>query len=112
MVSRTIVAFVLVSAVMVLCAGCPQEQAPATQKAVAKPAEHQYVYTVKAGETTLQAVAKKVYGDDKNWKMIADANPKADPSKLTVGQTLVVPPMIAKTGEMVPPAGCDRKKVY
>ncbi len=47
-------------------------------------------YTVKKGDT-LYGIAKQKYGDGKQWKKIAAANPGVTASNLKVGQTLVIP---------------------
>ena len=47
-------------------------------------------YTVKKGDT-LYSIAKSRYGDGKQWQRITAANPGLEPSKLRVGQTIVVP---------------------
>jgi LysM repeat protein len=49
-------------------------------------------YTVQSGDT-LVSISRKFYKSPKRWKEILAANKKsvADPKKLTVGQTLVIP---------------------
>jgi 5'-nucleotidase len=47
-------------------------------------------HTVRKGET-LFSIAKATYGDGKAWKRIVSANPGVTPSKLKVGQVLVLP---------------------
>jgi nucleoid-associated protein YgaU len=47
-------------------------------------------HVVKHGET-LYSIAKKSYGDGKQWERIAEANPGISPTSLKVGQTLVIP---------------------
>lgn len=49
-------------------------------------------YVVQKGDT-LAKIAKKVYGSEKRWKAIWDANRRSvpDPNKLKVGQKLVIP---------------------
>jgi 5'-nucleotidase / UDP-sugar diphosphatase len=47
-------------------------------------------YTVQHGDT-LYHIALKHYGDGKQWKKIAAANPGVDATHLKVGQTLVLP---------------------
>lgn len=51
-----------------------------------------HAYVVREGDTNFQAVAKKIYGDSRNWKAIAKANPKVDGDKLRPGQVILVPP--------------------
>jgi nucleoid-associated protein YgaU len=47
-------------------------------------------YVVKHGDT-LYGIARKAYGDGKQWQRIADANPGLSPQALKVGQTINVP---------------------
>lgn len=47
-------------------------------------------YTVKKGDT-LYGIARQKYGDGKQWKKIAAANPGVTANSLKVGQTLVIP---------------------
>ena len=70
----------------------------------------EYVYTVQEGETGW-TVAEKVYGDERYWDYIADANPGVDVESLAAGQQLIVP-TFEEGGEVTVPVGCDRKNVY
>ena len=47
-------------------------------------------YTVKRGDT-LYSIARKSYGDGKQWQKIAAANPGLRPESLKVGQTITIP---------------------
>jgi 5'-nucleotidase len=47
-------------------------------------------YTVKRGDT-LYSIARKSYGDGKQWQKIAAANPGLRPESLKVGQTIQIP---------------------
>ena len=47
-------------------------------------------YTVKHGDT-LYRIAKQHYGDGKQWRQIADANPGLTAATLQAGQKLVLP---------------------
>jgi 5'-nucleotidase / UDP-sugar diphosphatase len=47
-------------------------------------------YTVQRGDT-LWSIANRVYRNGQRWKDIAAANSINDPTKLRVGQTLVLP---------------------
>jgi len=47
-------------------------------------------YTIKAGDT-LYRIAATHYGTGRDWKKIVEANPGIDPSRLRVGQTIVLP---------------------
>jgi nucleoid-associated protein YgaU len=47
-------------------------------------------YVVKAGDT-LYRIAAKHYGEGKEWRKIVAANPGITPTKLRVGQVLILP---------------------
>jgi 5'-nucleotidase len=47
-------------------------------------------YTIKKGDT-LFSIAKTSYGTGRDWQKIAAANPGVEPSKLKVGQQIVIP---------------------
>ncbi len=47
-------------------------------------------YQVRKGDT-LFSIARKNYGDGKQWQRIATANPGLEPNKLRVGQTIALP---------------------
>lgn len=47
-------------------------------------------YVVKHGDT-LYGIARRAYGDGKQWQRIAEANPGLSPQSLRVGQTINVP---------------------
>jgi nucleoid-associated protein YgaU len=54
---------------------------------------------------TLSAIAREVYGDDRLWTKIRDANPGIDPDRLLVGQKLRLPPKEAvRAGRSAAPA--------
>ncbi len=48
------------------------------------------IHIVKKGDT-FYSLAKKYYGKAKYWPVIGNANPDASPTKLRVGQRLVIP---------------------
>lgn len=48
------------------------------------------VHVVKADEYLVD-ISEKYYGTTMKWKLIADANPKANPNRLLVGQKLIIP---------------------
>ncbi len=48
-------------------------------------------YTVQAGDAGFWEIAKKVYGDGKYHKLIANANPNVDTNRLRPGQKLILP---------------------
>ncbi|MCA1851132.1 MAG: LysM peptidoglycan-binding domain-containing protein [Beggiatoa sp.] len=47
-------------------------------------------YTIQRGDTLI-AIAAHFYGDASQWSVIAQANPKADPRRLRVGQEIKLP---------------------
>ncbi|MDQ3775072.1 MAG: LysM peptidoglycan-binding domain-containing protein [Pseudomonadota bacterium] len=47
-------------------------------------------YTIQHGDTLI-AIAAHFYGDASQWSVIAQANPKADPRRLRVGQEIKLP---------------------
>jgi len=49
-------------------------------------------YVVVEGDKGFWDVAKKMYGDGKYWRLIADANPGVDSGALQPGQRLIIPP--------------------
>src|SRR5574341_73387 len=49
-------------------------------------------YTVQPGDT-LSKIARTVYGDGRKYPLIQKANNLSDPSKIRVGQVLVIPPL-------------------
>jgi len=49
-------------------------------------------YTVQRGDT-LSKIAGKVYGDTRKYPLIQKANAITDPSRIQVGQVLVIPPL-------------------
>lgn len=57
--------------------------------ATAAPAKNSQ-YKVQKGDT-LFAIAKRTYGDGKQWKKIQAANPGLTASSLKVGQTITIP---------------------
>ena len=64
----------------VMYSAAPSTPAPISNK----------TYTVKKGDT-LFSIAKSSYGTGRDWQKIAAANPGIEPSKLKVGQQLVIP---------------------
>ncbi|MGB0768704.1 MAG: LysM peptidoglycan-binding domain-containing protein [Phycisphaeraceae bacterium] len=78
----------------------PTRPAPPTPSAIPR------TYTVEGGDT-LSSIAVAVYGDEKAWFQIAQANPSIDPKRLQVGQVIVLPDRedtIREREEVRPPA--------
>lgn len=55
-------------------------------------ADHTHSHVVADGDT-LSRIAASVYGDPRQWRLIAEANAIDDPLALTPGSVLVVPPV-------------------
>jgi nucleoid-associated protein YgaU len=82
------------------------KEVPATVQPYAGPVEEEPAPSVEADYTTYTVtaddtggywgIAQKVYnGEGKYWRLIADANPEVDSSRLRVGMELVIPPLPA-----------------
>ena len=56
------------------------------------PAGPHRTYVVQKGDAGFWAIAQKVYGDGREWTLIAKANPGADSNALKPGQKLRIPP--------------------
>ncbi len=48
-------------------------------------------YTIRAGETSFEAISRRIFGTSKHALAIARANPLTSPDKLRAGQTLLIP---------------------
>jgi hypothetical protein len=60
------------------------------------PAGPPVTYTVQPGDT-LSKIARTAYGDGRKYPLIQKANNLSDPSKIRVGQVLVIPPLPGET---------------
>jgi hypothetical protein len=60
-------------------------------------------YTVQPGDT-LSKIARTVYGDGRKYPLIQKANDIADPSKIYVGQVLVIPSLAGESPATPPPS--------
>lgn len=47
-------------------------------------------YTVQKGDT-LWSIAQRFLGDGKRWREIVEVNPGLEPSKLKIGQVIMLP---------------------
>ena len=63
----------------------------------------QATYTVQRGDT-LSKIARTVYGDARKYPLIQRANNLADPSRIWVGQVLVIPPLAGESPPAPPPS--------
>ncbi len=57
----------------------------------ATPAPAVNTYTVQKGDT-LWSISLRFLGDGKRWREIVEANPGLEPSKLRIGQVIILPP--------------------
>lgn len=67
----------------------PVEVQPTTVEIQPAPAAAT-TYTIARGDT-LWSIAQRHYGDGKQWKKIAAANPGLSPTKLRIGQSITLP---------------------
>jgi LysM repeat protein len=58
-------------------------------------------YKVQSGDT-LGRIAQKLYGDARKYPLIQEANNLSDPSRIWVGQVLVIPPVAGAAPVVVP----------
>lgn len=68
----------------------PEAAVRPTQPPPATESVGETIYTVQEADT-LSAIAREVYGDERFWTKIRDANPGIDPDRLLVGQKLRLP---------------------
>ena len=57
-----------------------------------KPAGEARTYVIQSGDT-FSSIALDHYGDARFYKLIADANPKVDPTRMKLGTTITIPPL-------------------
>lgn len=64
-----------------------------------KPKKGPETYTVKKGDSFM-SIARAVFGDERKFKLLMEANPDVDPMSLQIGQKLTIPEMAnAKTNK-------------
>lgn len=69
-------------------------------------------YTIKGGDT-LSSIAEALYGSERRWVDIAQANPRVDPTKLRVNQVIKLPQQVAADAdEADTPAGPGPTVIY
>ena len=56
-----------------------------------------FVHTVQYAGETLSIISKWYTGDDKNWEILADANPHIGLEKLATGNKILIPENLLKT---------------
>ena len=72
-------------------AGEDDSEAAGDESEAGSPAPGTKTYTVENGDT-LNSIAKKFYGDERKYSLIAEANDLGRGGVLVVGQKLVIPP--------------------
>jgi LysM repeat protein len=61
-----------------------------------------YGHTVRWTGESLSIIAKWYTGSSENWKGLAKANPKINPSRIYIGQKIRIPENLLKTREPMP----------
>lgn len=61
-----------------------------------------YKHTVRWSGESLSLIAKWYTGSFKNWKKLAEANPRINPNLIKPGQVILIPPALVKTQEPLP----------
>ena len=61
-----------------------------------------YIHTVRWPGENLYVIAKCYTGEGGNWKILARANPKLEPDRIRVGDTIRVPEKIMQTKKPLP----------
>lgn len=67
------------------------------------PATQPGTYTIKPGDT-FSSIAVSVFGAERHWLAIADANPKVDSRRMRVGQVIKLPDLTAASATTVSPS--------
>ncbi len=114
---QQLLAKVLVGLTLLLvCSGCatfeklfkPKSE-EASAETVSVPADEtgsaeaaQFVHTVRWPGESLSLIAKWYTGSYKNWKALAEANPKLDPNRIRIGENIVIPEKLLKTRKQMP----------
>lgn len=95
----------IILVISVSLAGCEQSTAPVETGLVAadppsvriNAGERARIYVVAEDDVgAFSGIAKKVYGDPKYWRLIAEGNPGVDPRMLKPGDELFIPPLPAE----------------
>ena len=97
-------------AILLFCSGCAQMKTffkPKSDSAEAKAdsaseQESYYAHKVRWEGETLSLIAKWYTGDQKNWKVLAKANPWLDPNDISTGHKIFIPRSILKTSKRMP----------
>ena len=78
----------------------PREKSVAKAPETRKSASSTRTYVVQKGDS-YKAIARRELGDESRWKEIAALNPKADASKLAIGQKLSLPAGAERSAPLV-----------
>jgi hypothetical protein len=81
---------------------------PSKVKAEPKPQETHIAHTVKWSGETLSIISLWYTGDQGNWKVIAQMNPKLNPNRIYVGNEILIPAVLLKTHNSLPKEYVDR----
>ena len=73
-----------------------------------RPRETSFVHTVKWGGETVSIIAGWYTGDIENWKALAKSNPNINPTRIFVGNRILIPEILMKTREPMPKEFVDR----
>lgn len=77
---------------------------PLPQKVAAKYTSDYFSHTVKQNGEKLEDISRWYTGSSGNWKVIANANPKLNPDRLTTGNEIYIPSKLLKTRRPIPTA--------
>ena len=80
----------------------PSRDVKPAKKARSHQSARHLVHRVKWSGESLSIIAKWYTGEFKNWKTLADFNPKLKPDRIWVGQEILVPEGLLKTREPMP----------
>jgi hypothetical protein len=67
-----------------------------------------YVHSVRWSGESLSIIAKWYTGRLENWKLLAKANPKLNPSRIIIGNKIRIPKNLLKTRKPMPKYFVDR----
>jgi len=83
-------------------------QAPREEKgAVRRKAGAVFAHRVKYPGETLSIIAKWYTDDLENWKTLVETNPRLNPKRIVLGETIWIPERLLKTREPMPRAFLD-----
>ena len=71
-------------------------------KALARARPAPYYHKVRYSGETLSLIAKWYTGDVENWQALTKANPKLNPNRITVGNTIRIPRKLLHTKKPMP----------